>query len=283
MKSLTDCYTLENGVKIPCVGFGTWQTPDGDVCVSSVKAAIEAGYRHIDTAAVYGNEKSVGAAIRQAGVPREDLFVTTKLWNDVRGYEATLEAFEESAGKLGLEYLDLYLIHWPNPLKHRNNWQEANAASWKAFEELYRSGRVRAIGISNFHERHIEPLLKSAAVAPMVNQIRLCPGDTQSEVVEYSRGKNMLIEAYSPFGVGEVFGVPEMKAVAGKYGRTVAQVCVRWSLQMGFLPLPKSVTPSRIAENTDVFDFELTGEDVKFIAGLDGCAGRSPNPDAMDF
>jgi diketogulonate reductase-like aldo/keto reductase len=283
MKALTDCYTLNNGVKIPCVGFGTWQTPDGDVCVSSVKAAIEAGYRHIDTAAVYGNESSVGAAIKQAGVPRDELFVATKLWNEDHGYEAALKAFETSIGKLGLEYVDLYLIHWPNPVKFRNNWREANAGTWKAFEELYKAGRVRAIGVSNFHERHIEPLLKTASVAPMVNQIRLCPGDTQDEVVEYSRKRNMILEAYSPFGVGEIFGVPEMKAVAEKYGRTVAQVCVRWSLQMGFLPLPKSVTPSRILENTNVFGFELAEDDVRLIAGLKGCAGCAPDPDKASF
>ncbi|MDR2780134.1 MAG: aldo/keto reductase [Synergistaceae bacterium] len=283
MKALTDSYTLHNGVKIPCVGFGTWQTPGGDVCVSSVKVAIAAGYRHIDTAAVYGNESSVGAAIKQAGVPRGELFITTKLWNEDRGYENTLKAFETSIGKLGLKYLDLYLIHWPNPVKFRNNWQEANAGTWKAFEELYKAGRVRAIGISNFHERHTEPLLKTASVAPMVNQIRLCPGDTQDDVVEYSRKRNMVVEAYSPFGVGEIFGVPEIKAVAEKYGRTVAQVCIRWSLQMGFLPLPKSVTPSRIVENTDVFGFELAEDDVRLIAGLDGRAGYSSDPDKVPF
>jgi diketogulonate reductase-like aldo/keto reductase len=283
MESLTDCYTLENGVKIPCVGFGTWQSPDGDICVSAVKAAIGAGYRHIDTAAAYDNEKSVGAAIKPAGVPREDLFVTTTLWTDDRGYEATLAAFESSVQKLGLEYIDLYLMHWPNPVKFRSSWQEANAGSWKAFEKLYKACRVRAIGVSNFHERHIEPLLKHASVAPMVNQIRLCPGDTQDEVAEYSKKRKMLLEAYSPLGVGKIFDVPEMKAVAEKYGRTIAQVCVRWSLQMGFLPLPKSVTPSRIEENADVFGFELAGDDVKLIAGLKGCAGYSPNPDEIMF
>jgi diketogulonate reductase-like aldo/keto reductase len=283
MKALTDSYTLPNGVKIPCVGFGTWQAPDGDVCVSSVKAAIKAGYRHIDTAAAYGNESSVGAAVKQSGVPRDELFITTKLWNDDRGYEGTLEAFENSMGKLGLEYLDLYLIHWPNPVKFRNNWREANAGAWKAFEELYKAGRVRAIGVSNFHERHIEPLLKTASVAPMANQIRLCPGDIQNDVVEYSRKLNMVVEAYSPLGVGGIFRVPEIKAVAEKYGKTAAQVCIRWSLQMGFLPLPKSVTPSRIMENTDVFGFELADDDVKLIAGLEGCAGRSEDPDTIPF
>jgi diketogulonate reductase-like aldo/keto reductase len=283
MNDVAAFYTLSNGVKIPCIGFGTWQTPDGDVCVSSVKAAIDAGYRHIDTAAIYGNEESVGAAIKQAGVPRQELFITTKLWNQDHGYEATLKAFESSMKKLGLDYLDLYLIHWPNPAEFRDSWQEANAGTWRAFEELYKAGRVRSIGISNFHERHIEPLLKTASVAPMVNQIRLCPGDTQDEVVKYCRKRNMVLEAYSPLGIGKIFDVPEMKILAEKYGKSIAQICVRWSLQMGFLPLPKSVTPSRIRENLDVFGFKLAEDDVKLIAGLKGCVGYSPDPDTTTY
>ncbi|MDR1898687.1 MAG: aldo/keto reductase [Treponema sp.] len=283
MKSLTDCYKLSNGVEIPCVGFGTWQTPDGAVAVSSVKAAIEAGYRHIDTAAIYGNEESVGAAIRQSGIPRKELFITTKLWNDDHGYENTLRAFESSMKKLGLDYLDLYLIHWPNPVKFRKNWEEANAGTWKAFEELYKAGKTRAIGISNFHGRHIDALLKTAAVAPMVNQIRLCPGDTQDEVVDYCRKKDMLLEAYSPLGVGQIFEAPEIRAFAEKYKRSIAQICIRWSLQRGYLPLPKSVTPQRILENTKVFDFELLPEDVKAIADLKGIAGTASNPDETAF
>ncbi|MDR2160153.1 MAG: aldo/keto reductase [Treponema sp.] len=283
MKSLTDCYKLGNGVEIPCVGFGTWQTPDGAVAVSSVKAAIEAGYRHIDTAAAYGNEESVGAAIRQSGVPRKELFITTKLWNDDHGYESTLRAFDLSMKKLGLDYLDLYLIHWPNPVKFRKNWAEANAGTWKAFEELYGAGKIRAIGISNFHGRHIDALLKTASVAPMVNQIRLCPGDTQDAVVDYCRGKDILLEAYSPLGVGEIFKSPEMRVFAEKYQRSIAQICIRWSLQRGYLPLPKSVTPQRILENTGVFDFELIPEDVKAIADLKGIAGTAQDPDKTAF
>ncbi|MDR1444650.1 MAG: aldo/keto reductase [Treponema sp.] len=281
--SLTDGFTLSNGVKIPCIGFGTWQTPDGETAVSSVKAALKAGYRHIDTAAIYGNEESVGRAIKESGVPRGEIFLTTKLWNAEHGYEATLRAFEESAKKLGTGYFDLYLIHWPNPAAFRSNWQEANAGTWKAFEELYRAGKVKAIGVSNFHQRHIEPLLKTAAVAPQVNQIRLCPGCTQDAVVTYCRGKGILLEAYSPLGVGKIFAAPEMQSFADKYHRSVAQVCIRWSLQRGYLPLPKSVTPQRIAENAQVFDFELSAEDVEKIAGLTGIAGLDQNPDTTSF
>jgi diketogulonate reductase-like aldo/keto reductase len=282
-KSITDTCKLSNGVEIPCVGFGTWQTPDGDVAVSSVKAALAAGYRHIDTAAIYGNEESVGRAIRESGVARKDIFLTTKLWNDDHGYDSTLRAFEASSKRLGTDYFDLYLIHWPNPVKFRANWQEANAGTWKAFEELYNAKKVRAIGVSNFHQRHIEPLLKIARIAPQVNQIRLCPGDTQDAVVDYCRTKNILLEAYSPLGVGKLLSAPEMKAFAEKYRRSIAQICIRWSLQRGYLPLPKSVTPERIAENTKVFDFDLSPEDVEKIAGFTGIGGMDRNPDEADF
>lgn len=283
MNSLTDCYKLSNGVEIPCIGFGTWQTPDGDVCVSSVLSAIEAGYRHIDTAQGYGNEESVGLAVKKSGIDRKDLFITSKLTNSEHGYERTLAAFEETMKKLDIDYLDLYLIHWPNPIAFRDHWQEANAGTWKAFEELYKAGRIRAIGISNFRPHHIEELMKTATVAPMVNQIRLCPGETQDEVVDYCRSHNIQLEAYSPLGVGKIFEVPEMKALAEKYGKSIAQICIRWSLQRGYLPLPKSVTPSRIKENTQVFDFELEAADVQLIADLKGCVGYSSDPDTTTF
>lgn len=283
MKSLTDSFVLSNGVKIPCIGFGTWQTPDGSVAVSSVRSAIESGYRHIDTAAVYGNEEGVGQGIRESGVDRKELFITTKLWNDSHSYKQVFKAFDESLNKLGLDYLDLYLIHWPNPPMFRSRWQEANAETWKAMEELYQSGRVKAIGISNFHRHHIEALHKTAVVKPMVNQIRLCPGDTQDDVVAASREHNMIVEAYSPLGVGRIFEVPEVVALAGKYGVSVAQLCIRWSLDRGYLPLPKSVTPSRIAENGKVFDFELDEEDIELLAGMKGVCGFAADPDKTDF
>ena len=279
MKTLIDCYKLSNGVEIPCIGYGTWQNPDGDVAVTTVLSAINAGYRHIDTAQAYGNEGSVGIAVKKSGVDRKDLFITSKLANSEHGYEKTLAAFEASTAKLGVDYLDLFLIHWPNPIFFRDNWQQANAGSWKAFEELYQAGRIRCIGISNFHQHHIEALMKTAAITPMVNQIRLCPGDTQDELVDYCRAKGMLLEAYSPFGIGKIFDVPEMKSLAAKYGKSVAQICVRWSLQRNYLPLPKSVTPERIKENADVFDFCLEESDVRMIADMKGVVGYSTNPD----
>lgn len=283
MKSLSDTYQLNNGVKIPCVGFGTWQTPNGDTAVQAVKDAIAAGYRHIDTAAGYGNEESVGAAIRESGVAREELFITSKLNNPDHGYEATLKAFEVTMKKLGIDYLDLYLIHWPNPLPFRDRWQEMNAGSWRAFEELYNAGRIHSIGISNFLPHHIDALLQTATIPPMVNQIRLCPGETQPETVAYCREHRILLEAYSPLGTGLIFDVPEMKVLAEKYHKSVAQICLRWSLQMGYLPLPKSVTASRIKENSELFDFALSDEDVQLIAGLKGCCGPTKDPDTVAF
>ena len=283
MNSLTDTYTLSNGVSIPCVGFGTWQSKDGPEARDSVAEALRAGYRHIDTAQGYGNEESVGQAVKESGLSRGEVFLTSKLTNSVRGYDQTLSAFHESLRKLGTDYMDLFLIHWPRPVSFRNDWEAQNAQSWRAMEDLYREGKVRAIGISNFHPHHIEALLKTATVAPMVNQIRLAPGDTQDEVVNFSREKGMLLEAYSPLGVGKVFEVPQMKALAEKYGKSIAQIAIRWSLQRGYLPLPKSVTPARIRENTEVFDFQLDDADVELIAGLKGCVGYSADPDSITW
>jgi len=283
MKSLKDCFKLSNGVEIPCVGFGTFQTPDGGECISAVKSALDVGYRHIDTAYAYGNEKGVGTAIKQSGIPRSELFITTKLWNKTRGYDETISVFDESLENLQLDYVDLYLVHWPNPIDYRDNWQEANASTWRAMETLYNEKRIRAIGISNFHPHHMDELMKTAEVVPMVNQIRLCPGDTQDDVVDYCRAKDILLQAYSPMGAGLIFDVPEVKELAKKYNRTIAQLCIRWCLQRGYNPLPKSATASRIKDNAEVFDFNLDEADVEFLANLKGCVGYSKDPDTAGF
>jgi diketogulonate reductase-like aldo/keto reductase len=290
LTSLSSTYTLANGTKIPCIGFGTWQTPDGDVAYESVLAALRAGYKHIDTATAYGNEESVGRAIndflKEGKVKREELFITTKLHNKDHGYEATKVAIEKSLELLGLDYLDLYLIHWPNPLKFRECWQEANAGSWKAMEEAYADGRLKAIGLSNFFERHIEALMETAKVAPMVNQIKICPGIPQPELIEYCKERNILVEGYSPLGTGGTFKSTVLKAMSEKYGRPISQLCIRWSMQKGVIPLPKSVTESRIIENSKVFDFELSDDDCKTIAALDSAElGITPlrDPDVTNF
>lgn len=287
MINQNDVYKLSNGVGIPCIGFGTWQTPEGNVAVSSVEHAIKVGYRHIDTAQVYENEEGVGKGIRMGiidnGLQREDIFVTTKIWNDKHSYILAKSSFDESLRKLGLDYVDLLLIHWPNPAAFRDHWEDANAETWRAMEELYEAGKVRSIGISNFRQHHIEALLKSARIKPMVNQIRLCPGATQDELVDYCKAQGMVLEAYSPLGTGKIFEVPQMQELAAKYGKSIAQICVRFSLQKGFLPLPKSVHADRIEENLKVFDFELEESDVELIAGLKGCVGYESDPDTRSF
>lgn len=286
--SPTDTFTLTNGVRVPCIGFGTWQSEDGDEAYNAVMTALQSGYRHIDTAAAYGNEKSVGAAIRdfcrEHNVRREDMFLTTKLWNDDHGYEATKAAIKKSIQLLGVSYIDLYLIHWPNPLKFRDCWAQKNAESWQAMEEAYAAGQIKAIGISNFYGRHITELMKTAKVAPMVNQIKLCPGQTQDALVDYCTRAGMIVEAYSPLGTGGIFSNAFMRELAQKYGRSIAQICIRWSLQQGYLPLPKSVTAERIAENTRVFDFALSDDDCKNIATLTGLEIKpARNPDEAPF
>ncbi len=275
-------YELNNGLEIPKVGFGTWRSKDGDEAYQAVLEALRVGYRHIDTAAIYGNEESVGRAIKDSGIPREELFITTKLWNDSHSYDKAKVALATSLEKLGLDYLDLYLIHWPNPLEYRDSWQEANAQTWKAMEEAVEAGLVRSIGVSNFMVRHLEELAKTAVITPAVNQIRLAPGVFQEEVVLYCRDKNIILEAWSPLGQGEIFKNETMMNLAEKYGKTVAQVALAWSWYEGFLPLPKSVTPSRIMENLDFGDIELTYQDALAIRAIDGVTKES-NPDTVDF
>lgn len=281
--SLQDTYTLHDGVKIPVLGFGTWQMPDNEETANIVEHAIEVGYRHIDTAAVYKNETSVGLGIKQALnkglVTREELFVTTKLWNDDHTYELAQKAIDESLERLGLEYVDLYLIHWPNPIKYRDQWQESNAVSWRAMEEAQAAGKIRSIGISNFMPRHLEALLETAKVKPTVNQILLNPSEMQPETVAANKKHNILSTAYSPLGTGDIFEIEELNDIAQKYNKTEAQIVLRWSLQHGFLPLPKTATYSRVEENADIFDFELSKEDMAKIDSFKGRAGRMENPD----
>ena len=282
MKSLKDTFKIYNGVGIPCVGLGTWQSND-ETAKLAVLSALSLGYRLIDTAAAYGNERGVGAGIAASGLAREEVFVTSKLRNAAHGYKATLEAFEGTMERLGLEYLDLYLIHWPNPVQFRTHWEESTAGTWAAFEELYKAGRIKAIGVSNFMPHHIDTLMKTATVKPMVNQLKLCPGITQPEIVRYCNENGIVVEAYSPFGTGAVFENDEMKRISQKYGKSIGQICLKWSLQMGFVPLPKSANPMRIKENGEIFDFDLTSEDMSAIAGLVGSCGEAPNPDEILF
>lgn len=274
---------LANGRGIPCLGFGTWQTPDGETARRAVMAAIDAGYRHIDAAAVYGNERGVGAGISAAGVPRDELFVTSKVWNEDRGYEATKAAFAKTLSDLGLDYLDLYLIHWPaNEKQFAGEAERINRETWCAMTELYKEGKIRAIGVSNFLPHHLEQLM-DAGVPPMVNQIEFHPGCTQDETVSYCREHDILVEAWSPLGSGRVLTDERLAAIAGRYGVSVAQLCVRWCLQKGVVPLPKSVTESRIRQNADVFGFEISVADMDAIDAMGDFGGSGLHPDEVDF
>lgn len=283
METIVPTYVLSNGVEIPKVGFGTWQTPDGKVAVQAVKDALDAGYRHIDTAQIYGNEESVGQAIQENEVERSEIFLTTKLWNDRHSYQGVMDSFDESLDKLKTDYVDLFLIHWPNPKALRDRWEETNAETWRAMEELYRAKKVRAIGVSNFRPHHLEALAKTAEINPMVDQLFINPSDMEPDTVDYCNSLDILVEAYSPLGTGKIFQVPELKELAEKYQRSVAQLVLRWSLQHGFLPLPKSVHRDRIRENIQLFDFAIEPDDMKTIDGLKGCAGSAKDPDQRDF
>lgn len=276
-------YLLNNNYKIPNIGFGTFRTPSGEETEKSVIDAIKSGYRHIDCAAAYGNEKSVGEAIRKSGVAREELFITSKLWNDDKGYENTLAAFNRTLEDLQLDYLDLYLIHWPIAKASKNNWQEANSESWRALEELYKQGKIKAIGVSNFLGHHLDPLLKTAKIKPMVNQIEIHPGMLQEETVKFCEENNILVEAWAPFSNGQIFNNPMLKEIADQYKKSVAQISLRWIIQKGIIPLPKSVTPERIKNNLDVFDFEIKAQDVEKIDRLTDCGSSGLHPDEVDF
>lgn len=273
---------LNNGYMIPEIGYGTWQSPDNEVTVNGVKAAIACGYRHIDTAAAYKNEESVGEGIKESGIARKDLFVTSKVWNTQRGYEKTIAAFEKTLSDLDLDYLDLYLIHWPASKKDYENWEEINLETWRAMTDLYKAGKIKAIGVSNFKPHHLEALMKTE-VKPMVNQIEFHPGFMQEETVKYCRENGILVEAWSPLGTGRMLTNPDLQEIASHYGKSVAQICIRWCIQHDVLPLPKSVTPSRIEENSNVFDFEINAEDMQRIDALENFGGSGLDPDEVDF
>lgn len=284
MNKLTDTFTLSNGVKVPCIGFGTWQTPDGETAVNCVKTAIEAGYRHIDTAFAYGNEDGVGRGIKESGVAREDIFLTTKHWITERGYKKTVKAAEQSLKDLGVDYIDLYLIHWPCVEKISSDWKAVNESTWRGFEKLYQDGKIRAIGVSNFLPMHLDALNEVAEIKPMVNQIEFHPGYIQTECVDYCKNNGIFVEAWSPLGSGAVLKNEFLAQIAAGYNKSVAQLCIRYALQKGVLPLPKSVTPERIVANTQVFDFEISADDMAKIDAMEqiGYSGFYPEDAPAD-
>ncbi|WP_372011546.1 aldo/keto reductase [Paenibacillus chitinolyticus] len=278
-RHLQDTTTLHNGVKMPWLGLGVFKVEEGPELVEAVKSAIKNGYRSIDTAAVYGNEEGVGQGIREGlaetGLSREDLFVTSKVWNADQGYESTLQALEVSLRKLGLDYLDLYLIHWPVQGKYKD--------TWRALEAIYESGKARSIGVSNFHVHHLQDLLQDAKIKPMVDQVEFHPCLTQEELRAYCREQGIQFEAWSPLMQGELLDNEVLKAIAGRHGKSVAQIILRWDLQNGVVTIPKSTKEHRIIENASVFDFELTADDMSRISALNENRRVGPDPDNFDF
>ena len=275
VKSLADRVRMNNGVEIPQVGLGVWRANEGAETRDAVRWALEIGYRSIDTASLYANERSVGEGFRDSGLKREDVFITTKVWNDQQGYEKTLAAFDNSLRELQLDYVDMYLLHFPVPGLYLD--------SWRALEKLYGEGRVKAIGVSNFHPYHLDNLLSHCTVKPMVNQIELHPYLTQKGNLQHNPARDILVEAWAPIAKGRVLGEPVITRLAEKYGKTPAQIVLRWELQLGIIIIPKSVHRERIEENSKIFDFELTPEEMLDIDGLDRNGRIGVDPDKVEY
>ncbi|MED3647165.1 aldo/keto reductase [Halalkalibacterium halodurans] len=273
--SLQATTTLHNGVKMPWFGLGVFKVSEGDEVIQSVKDAIRAGYKSIDTAAVYGNEEGVGKAIAESGVPREELFITSKVWNADQGFDSTISAFNTSLEKLGLDYLDLYLVHWPVKGKY--------VETWKALEKLYQDGLVRAIGVSNFQVHHLKDVLEAGSIVPMVNQVEYHPHLTQTELHDFCKQNKIQLEAWSPLKQGQLLNDPTIVAIAEAHQKTPAQIILRWDLQNEVVTIPKSVKKDRIISNADIFDFQLTDKDMQQINELNKNERVGPDPDNFDF
>lgn len=272
---LQDYVILNNGVQMPWLGLGVFKAKEGEEVVQAVKAAIRAGYRSIDTASAYRNEEGVGQGVREAlqenGLQREDVFITSKVWNSDQGFETTLKSFDDSLKRLGLDYLDLFLVHWPVKGKYKE--------TYRALEKVYAEGKVRAIGVSNFQIHHLEDLLSEAKVVPAVNQVEFHPYLTQKELLRYCTEKGIQLEAWSPLGQGHLLEHELLKGIASKYGKTVAQIILRWDVQLGVVTIPKSIREARIIENADIFDFELSAEEMQAIDGLNRNQRFGSDPD----
>jgi len=275
LTDLQSVTTLHNGVEMPVLGLGTWKAGDGEEVYNAVRAALDLGYRHIDTAAIYNNETGVGEAIRDAAVPREDIFVTTKLWNDAQRSGKVQEAFDASRDRLGLDHVDLYLIHWAIPGQYLQ--------TWAALEKIHEAGGARAIGLSNFQRQHIEDVFENCSIRPMVNQIELHPRLTQVELTRFCQDHDIVVEAWSPIMRGEVGEIPQLQQIAERHGKTPVQVTLRWQVQRGLVTIPKSVHKDRIASNADIFDFELSEQDMETITALNADQRLGPDPENVPF
>ncbi|WP_156894549.1 aldo/keto reductase [Maribacter sp. 1_2014MBL_MicDiv] len=272
---LTGSFTLHNGVQMPYIGLGTYQSDNDQEVVNAVKSALEIGYRHIDTAAIYKNEEGVGKGIGESGIDRKEIFLVSKVWNEDQGYDDTLRAFDASLKRLGVDYLDLYLIHWPVSGKYKE--------TWRALEYLYAQKKIKAIGVSNFLKHHLEDILQDCKVVPMVNQMEFHPHLVQQDLIDFCAAKGIQYESWSPFMQGKVFELDIYADLAKKYNKSVAQIILRYNLQKGIVAIPKSVHAKRIAANAEIFDFELSSEDISFLDGLETGERIGPDPDNFNF
>lgn len=275
LEDIRSCTTLNNGVLMPWLGFGTYRVPEGNEAYQAVRHALDAGYRSIDTASLYENEVSVGRAVRESGIPREEIFITTKVWNDDQRAGRVRQAFEESLARLKMDYVDLYLVHWPVP--------ETYVSAWGVMEEIYRSGKARAIGVSNHLSHHLEAILKTGSVVPAVNQVEFHPYLQSRELHAFCRRRGIQLEAWAPLMKGRGLSEPVLQEIAAKHAKTAAQVVIRWELQKEVVTIPKSATKERIYENRDVFDFSLDEEDMRRIDGLERDFRYGMHPDSFTF
>lgn len=264
MKSIQDCYTLNNGQKIPCIGFGTYNDKDGDN-LEIIRTAIKAGYRYFDTASLYETERVLGQAVKESGIPREEFFIVSKLWIDERGAENVKKALERSLDRLQMDYLDLYLIHWPRGKEWDTDWKEVDKATWKAMEELQEAGKIKGLGLSNFLPHHLECILESCHVKPVVDQLEIHPGYSQEAATAYCKEKGVQVQGWSPLGRSRVLGSPVLSRLAEKYSKSTAQICLRFLVQKEIIPLVKASSMERMKQNQNVFDFEISKEDMQIL------------------
>lgn len=278
MKSMNDCYTLSNGLQIPCIGFGTYNEKDGNNLEIN-RTAIKAGYRYFDTASLYETERVLGQAVKESGIPRKEFFIVSKLWIDERGYQEAKEAFDRTLNRLQMDYLDLYLIHWPRGMEGDTDWKEKDLDTWRALEELYEAGKVKGLGLSNFLPHHLDHILQNCKIKPLVDQLEIHPGYTQEAAVRYCQENDIRVQAWSPLGRSAMLKNPVLKMFAEKYNKSVAQICLRFLLQKGIIPLVKSSAMERMKQNQDIFTFEITQEDMSILNNMPQNTWLGEHPD----